>query len=60
MRKSPDNLVPPPPVVRDLLVRHNRQGRILKSLYQLSLRVAEERQRNASQERPEARQTCAS
>ncbi len=39
-------LIPPPPVVRDRLARHYREGRILQSLLKLSIRAAEERHRD--------------
>ena len=36
-------LIPPPPVVRKHLARHIREGRLLRSLYRLSVRASEER-----------------
>ncbi|MDB5349202.1 MAG: hypothetical protein JWN86_449 [Planctomycetota bacterium] len=41
-------LIPPPPVVRDRLSRHIREGRLLRALYRLSLRASEERRRKAA------------
>jgi hypothetical protein len=47
-------LIPPPPVVREKLARHIREGRLLRALYRLSLRAAEERHsQNAGHEGPE-------
>jgi hypothetical protein len=53
---SPDQaLIPPPPVVRERLAENIREGRILRALLRLSVRVAQERHRHAAQgPRPEA------
>jgi hypothetical protein len=47
-----EELIPPPPIVREKLARHIRQGRLLRSLLRLSVRAAEERHRPDPQ--PEA------
>ena len=39
-----DEIMPRPPIVRETLARHIRQGRLLRSLLRLSIRAAEERQ----------------
>ena len=36
-------LIPAPPVVRERLARHIKEGRLLRSLYRLSIKAAEER-----------------
>jgi hypothetical protein len=36
-------LIPPPPVIREQLARHAREGRLLRALYKLSVRAAIER-----------------
>jgi hypothetical protein len=43
-----EKLIPPPPVVRERRARHIREGRLLRSLYRLSIRAAEERHRQAA------------
>jgi hypothetical protein len=40
-------LIPPPPVVRERLARHIREGKLLRALYRLSVRAAEERHHDA-------------
>lgn len=40
-------LIPPPPVVRERLAQHIREGRLLRALLRLSVRAAEERHRQA-------------
>jgi len=42
---TPEEIIPPPPVVREKLARHIREGRLLRSLLRLSVRAAEERHR---------------
>jgi hypothetical protein len=42
---TPIELIPPPPIVRERLARHIREGRLLRSLLRLSVRAAEERHR---------------
>jgi hypothetical protein len=42
-------LIPPPPIVRDRLAQHIREGRLLRALYRLSVRAAEERHRQQAQ-----------
>jgi hypothetical protein len=49
-----DELIPPPPIVRERLATHIREGRILRSLLRLSVRAAEERHRQAQEPQPEA------
>jgi hypothetical protein len=44
-------MIPPPPVVREKLARHIREGRLLRSLLRLSVRAAEERHRQAPHDR---------
>ncbi len=46
---APDELIPPPPIVRERLATHIRHGRLLRALLRLSVRAAEERHR----EKPE-------
>jgi hypothetical protein len=41
-------LIPPPPVVRERLAIHIREGRLLRSLLRVSIRAAEERQRQTA------------
>jgi hypothetical protein len=43
-----DELIPAPPIVRERLARHIRQGRLLRALLRLSVRAAEERHREKS------------
>lgn len=38
-----EKLIPPPPVVRERLAEHIREGRIIRALLKLSIREAEER-----------------
>jgi hypothetical protein len=49
-----NELIPPPPIVREELAAHLRKGRILRSLLRLSVRAAEERHRQAQEPQPEA------
>lgn len=44
------HLIPPPPIVRERLAQHLREGRLLRSLLRLSIRAAEERHRQAAHE----------
>jgi hypothetical protein len=46
-------LIPPPPIVREKLARHIRQGRLLRALLRLSVRAAEERHRQPPAPQPE-------
>jgi hypothetical protein len=41
-------LIPPPPVVRERLAIHIREGRLLRALLRVSIRAAEERQRQTA------------
>jgi hypothetical protein len=41
-------LIPPPPIVRERLATHIREGRILRALLRVSLRAAEERHRQTT------------
>jgi hypothetical protein len=51
-----EELIPPPPIVRERLATHIREGRILRALLRLSVRAAEERHRQAAPApQPEAR-----
>lgn len=43
-----DELIPPPPIVRERLATHIRHGRLLRALLRLSVRAAEERHRETS------------
>ncbi|CAN5898901.1 hypothetical protein BH23PLA1_BH23PLA1_27110 [soil metagenome] len=55
--KPNSDLIPPPPLVRERLAQHIREGRILRALLRLSVRAAEERHRQAAHEpRPEPSQ----
>ncbi len=36
------SLIPSPPVVRERLAQHIREGRLLRALYRLSIRAANE------------------
>ena len=38
-----DELIPPPPIVRDRLARNIQEGRLLRALLRLSLRAADAR-----------------
>lgn len=52
-----DELIPPPPVVRERLAASLRQANLLRRLLRLSVRAAEERQRpalTAPERQPEA------
>jgi hypothetical protein len=50
-----EELIPPPPIVRERLATHIREGRLLRSLLRLSVRAAEERHRPpADAPQPEA------
>lgn len=40
-------LIPEPPVLRQQLAEHAREWKLLRALYRLSVRAAEERQRQA-------------
>jgi hypothetical protein len=51
---TPVELIPPPPVVRETLARHIRQGRLLRALLRLSVRAAEERRSQPGKPQPEA------
>ena len=42
-------LIPPPPVVREKLAKHIREGRLLRALLRLSIRASQERFRNAQE-----------
>ena len=46
-------LIPPPPVVRERLATHIREGRLLRSLLRLSVRAAEERHRQQGAAAPQ-------
>ena len=50
---SEQALIPPPPVVRARLAEHNREGRLLRALYRLSVRAAQEQQQEAKEEAKE-------
>jgi hypothetical protein len=41
-------LIPPPPVVRERLATHIREGRLLRAILRVSIRAAEERRRQKS------------
>lgn len=43
MQSTADTLIPSPPVVRERLAAHAREGRLLKSLLRLSIRASQER-----------------
>jgi hypothetical protein len=47
MSDRSEQLIPAPPEVRRRLAEHVREGRLLRSLYRLSVRAAEERQRHS-------------
>ena len=49
-----EELIPPPPIVRENLARHIREGRLLRALLRLSVRAAEERHRQPKTPQPEA------
>jgi len=48
--QSNDELIPPPPVVRERLGRNLREARLLRRLLSLSVAAAEERHRQTSSE----------
>jgi hypothetical protein len=41
-------LIPPPPIVRQRLADHIREGRLLRALLKVSIQAAEERHRKAT------------
>ena len=43
-----EELIPPPPVLREKLAQHVREGRTLRALLRLSVRAAEASQRPSS------------
>jgi hypothetical protein len=49
-----DELIPPPPVVRERLAACLRQTSLLRRLLRLSVRAAEERHRHSQESEPEA------
>jgi hypothetical protein len=49
-----EELIPPPPLVRERLARHIREGRLIRALLRLSVRAAEERHRQRQETQPEA------
>jgi hypothetical protein len=49
-----EELIPPPPIVRQELARHVREGRLLRALLRLSVRAAEERHQQPRAPQPEA------
>jgi len=50
---SKQKLIPPPPVVRQKLARHIREVRLLRALLRVSIRDAEEHQRETHAPRHE-------
>lgn len=50
--KTPSDLIPPAPTIREQLARNLRERRLLRSLLHLSIRAAEERQHEADSDAP--------
>jgi hypothetical protein len=46
--KTPNDLIPRPPLVRERLARNLREGRLLRRLLRVAEAAAEERQRQAA------------
>jgi hypothetical protein len=49
--KTLSDLIPPAPTIREQLARNLRERRLLRSLLNLSIRAAEERQRQRQSDR---------
>jgi hypothetical protein len=50
-----EELIPPPPILRERIAKHVREGRMLRSLLRLSVRAAEEQSRQSESPKSESK-----